>query len=184
MSLMPMSEEVRRLHKRLKRLPPACISGFRADPREPPGRGFWCPTAFWLTCRCGKGQDIGRILGHPLGDYNPACAEPVQFVSPLGFKCSGCGRITEVIDTGWHGYNGMSGSSAVFRGKGRRRAFRRPKCDREKLSLMVTFAYREGIFQVMKKEPAKKIKDYFDGFQAHAFCGDCCQIVFVAGFDV
>jgi hypothetical protein len=78
----------------------------------------------------------------------------------------------------------MTGSSAVIRGKGRRRAFRRPKCDREKLSLMVTFAYREGIFQVMKKEPAKKIKDYFDAFQAHAFCGDCCEITFVAGFDV
>lgn len=177
-----MSEEVKRLRERLLRLPPTCIAGFRVQQWGPPEEGFWCPTAFWLKCRCGS--EMGRILGHPLGDYHPTCAHPAQFVSPLGFKCPRCQKITEVIDTDRHGYHGMLGDSAVIRGRGRRRTFRCPTCNREELSLIVTFVYSEGVFDALRGEPVKKIKDYFSAFQAHAFCGDCCEWPFVAGFDL
>lgn len=129
-------------------------------------------------------MEYGQILGYPLSDYNPGVRDKQQFISPLAFECSVCRTVTEVIDTDRHGYHAMLGKSAVMRGKGPRQAFRCPHCAKEEFSLIVTFIYWQGAFQAMPGEPAEKMKDYFNGFQAHGFCVMCHEKTFIAGFDL
>lgn len=185
MSQVPMGTMHRRLHEQLLHLPPACISGFAATPVKQEHPGFWCRTTFWLSCRCTTTDgNHGRVLGYSLGDYNLGYAKPVQFVSPLGYACRMCEKVTEVIDTARHGYHGMLSSSAVIRGDGPRRYFQCPTCTKEEFSLIVTFVYWQGALDEMEGEPAEKLTDYFNGFLAHGNCVGCGETSLIAGFDL
>ena len=93
--------------------PPSCVGGFRLTRAELPialdrvksASVEWeiCIKSVWrLGCNCG--EERGHVLGHPLRDLNPDYDGP-EFLGPLGFECSACGKVTEIIDTDLHGYH-------------------------------------------------------------------------------
>jgi hypothetical protein len=118
-------------------------------------------------------------LGYPLRHYNPQYHGQECFLSPLGFECIGCGKITEIIDTAIHGYHsevakleGGTGS-AKLRGKGARLAFACPKCTSNVLEVTVEFVYWDAAFDLFVDEPELPCQEFFNVFLSYGRCAAC-----------
>jgi hypothetical protein len=99
--------------------PPRCLSGLK------PGLVSVAADEVVWQLRCACGSDAGIILGYQLGDLKPGFEGSGLMVSPFRFRCGGCEREAEFLDTDIHGeaseFAAMEGSAdgcAVYRGEG------------------------------------------------------------------
>ena len=138
-----------------------------------------CDNVAWqLTCPCGCRK--GAFLGYPLRRYNPRyCGD--AFVGPLGFECSGCGQVRELLDTDKHGYHAEIGSSSChIRGEGPREAFACPGCGSRLFRVVCSFLFWPATIDLVVDEPAEFLEvaeDLFNEFVAHGRCDGCGQMV-------
>jgi hypothetical protein len=187
-----MDEEalVKRMERRLRKTPPRCVRGFQCKPsRLPKPFDDNFRTVWRLACSCG-GQR-GTILGHALRDYNPRSEGP-EFISPLGFKCSACGKTTEVLDTDLHGYHpevakveGGVGSAKI-RGHGRRKQYPCPHCGAREFTVTVGFVYWDFDLFLDEAELVTEGRwkardfahpeDFFNVFLSYGRCTSCGRV--------
>jgi predicted RNA-binding Zn-ribbon protein involved in translation (DUF1610 family) len=162
--------------------PPSCLSGFRFGARNAEGDGRGTVTTwFELSCPCGDAS--GAVIGYPLDRFNPGYEGPRVFVSPLAFSCPTCGKVTEVIDTNDHGYDGEGGCSATIRGEGQREPFGCPHCGGVEMRVTVQFCYGGGELGLAEEDPDIRVEDFFGSFSADAICIHCGRTVHVADFE-
>ncbi len=151
---------------------PTCLEGFQAE-RIPLEDDTWDDRVEWkIGCSCGSKS--GKILGYPLGDLNADYDGPVLFVSPLAFQCSSCDRVTEIIDTDKHGYDGECGHGAVtIRGEGKRAIFSCQSCNA--MDFLVTTCFQHSQFDIIEDEPELEsvAQNYFDWFECTGVCTNC-----------
>jgi hypothetical protein len=173
--------------ERLRTTPPTCVRGFRLTPAELPVA--WdenCKSVWRLACTCG--EERGRVLGYPLRDYNLDYDGPECFVSPLGFECSGCGKVTEIIDTDTHGYHSevakIEGGvgSAKIRGEGPRQPFLCSACGAQVFVATVGFVYWDAAFDLLFNEPGWPILEFFNVFLCYGRCVGCDKVLAVTDF--
>jgi hypothetical protein len=159
-------DEIDRITQFLRTTAPACVAGFRLTPAELPIEWDDNTRSVWrLACNCGGEQ--GRVLGYPLADYKDWPGGDGIFISPIGFECSACGKVTEVIDTDLHGYHpevakreGGIGS-AKYRGEGPRMVWPCPQCKGEVFGLTVAFIFWDAAFDVVE-EPGWPLQEFFN----------------------
>jgi len=179
---------VRRIENQVKNTPPRCICGFRCAPAELPEPWDDNFTTVWqLACSC-QGK-AGSILGYSLADYNREFHGPEALISPIAFECSGCCRVTEILDTGEHGYNPEVGrvegypAGTHFRGTGPRKRFRCPTCLQERFGVTVGFVYwgfdlfldKEEMIAggIWRESHFDHPEDFFNVFLSFARCAGC-----------
>ncbi len=132
---------------------PNCVQGFRRMPTQLPceWRGMWDEgfrTVWKLSCNCG--EEIGEVLGYRGSRIMPGWEGAEAFLSPLAFKCVGCGTQTEIIDTDRHGYHAEVAKiedgteSCKARGERLPDRFICPDCREPRFSMVVAFARAEG----------------------------------------
>src|SRR5262249_11068529 len=158
--------------------PRACLAGFRLTPAKLPIEWDDSTRSVWrLACSCGAEQ--GRILGHPLGDYKDWPDGADCFVSPIGFECAACGKVTEVIDTDQHGYHPEVAKreggveSAKYRGEEPRTAWRCPQCKGGLFALTVAFIFWEPVLELAAGGPEWPPQEFFNVFLSFARCAGC-----------
>ncbi len=109
-------------------------------------------------------------------------------MSPLGFQCEACGKITELLDTDLHGYHAECGKleghpgGAKFRGSGERCAFSCTRCGQVVFEFTVGFVYHDGAIDLFLEEPDLLWEDFFDVFLCYGRCEGCKEVVEPTGF--
>ena len=130
-----------------------------------------------VECRCGG--ERGRVLGFPLGGDNDWPDWVRCFISPIGFECAACGKLTEVIDTDIHGYHAEIAKreggigSAKCRGEGPRQAWPCPECKGELFALIVAFIFWDAVLDLVADEPELPPQEFFTIFLPFARCVGC-----------
>ncbi len=165
-------DDTERITLQLQTTPPACLDGFGATPADPPFEWDDRIRSVWqLACACGSEQ--GQLLGY--GPHGTAGS----LISPIGFGCSACGKVTEIIDTARHGYHadvakreGSTGS-AKYRGEGARTAWHCPQCSGQALRVTVAFIFWEAALDLAEDEPDWPLQGFFNVFLLFARCADC-----------
>jgi hypothetical protein len=130
------------------------------------------------------------LLGHSLKDCNPEYDGPPEFVSPLAFLCSSCGKTSEIIDTKEHGYNSeidrTEGGSwdSNYRGTGERMTVPCPECGGIEFFMTCLFAHQQ--FDLIEDEPELEptAQDYFHWFECMGRCALCAKESILAGFEL
>lgn len=169
--------------------PPRCLAGFRVKPARLrgvtfDGHGEKLNTIFRLACSCG--HEKAYVLGHYW--RNPDYHNIEVFISPLALECNSCGKITELIDTGRHGYDSeFCSGSATKRGKGRRQRFRCEKCGPMPMQVHARFEYpgeifgADGLVEEIAEEGGKDFRgreqDLFSWFTAVGKCSGCSKLL-------
>ena len=75
---------------------------------------------FALSCKCGGSTRYVHGYRWTNPDFNNA----IVFLSPLVLECSACGKMTDLLDTDVHGYDGELGhGTTTVRGEGERVVF-------------------------------------------------------------
>ena len=108
-----MGPELQHIVERLRSTPASCVGGLRLSPAKfpVPLDSVTSVCVEWesaiksvwrLGCTCG--EERCHVLGYPLRDLNPEYDGP-DFIGPLGFDCSACGKVAEILDTDVHGYH-------------------------------------------------------------------------------
>ena len=176
-----MGKSIEGLEGRIRRHvmdhPPSCLSGLEpwlvvhAD-------GAWNGQTEWgIQCACGG--EVGEVLGYSLADLNPRYEGPLLFVTPLAFQCCRCERVTEIIDTDRHGYDGENKQkfggvgAATYRGEGERKTFNCGECGKTHFTVTAGFQYSD--FDHVEDEPDLEpvAQDYFDWFVSTGVCAAC-----------
>jgi hypothetical protein len=179
--------EVEQIAGRLRAAPPSCIRGFRLTQAELPVA--WddnCRSVWRLVCACG--EDRGRILGYPLRDYDPEYDGPECFLSPLGFECSACGKVTEIMDTDLHGYHSevakIEGGvgSVKIRGEGARQQFPCTACRAQVFVVTAGFVYWSAAFDLFLDEPELPFQEFFNLFLSYGKCVACGEVSALTDF--
>ncbi len=121
----------------------------------------------------------GSLLGYELQDYAPDYRGD-WLVTPIGFKCSGCSGVTEILDTALHGYHaevakleGGTGS-ATIRGSGERKAYRCRRCRHDVFELIAGFVYWH--FDIVFDEPELPAQNFFNEFMMLCICARCGDV--------
>jgi hypothetical protein len=188
--------EFEHIGDRLRSTPPSCVGGFRLTPAEIPispdrvksASVEWAISikSVWrLGCTCG--EDRGHVLGHPLHDLNPDYDDP-EFVGPLGFECSACGKVAEIIDTDLHGYHVEvariegGGGSVKIRGEGDRRRFPCPACEADSFIVTVAFIYWPAAIDLFYEQPHLPMEEFFLEFLSYGRCDSCGEVSAITDF--
>jgi len=167
-----------RINRLLQTTAPACVAGFRLTPAELPIEWDDNTRSVWrLACQCGNEQ--GRVLGYPLGDYKDWPGGANIFISPIGFECAACGKVTEVIDTDQHGYHAEVGKredgigSVKYRREGPPTAWTCPQCEGQVFGLTVAFIFWEVVFDLANEDLGWPLQEFFNVFLSFARCTGC-----------
>jgi len=172
--MYPSSVEAIEAH--VRRSPPDCLASFRAfpllalDQSDKSIRAEWhAPAPFkslWrLQCKCGCRR--GGLLGHYLRDYNQDYHGD-EMVTPIGFKCSTCAQVTEILDTKKHGYHAEVGKleggtgSGKIRGVGEQRMYYCKHCENDIFDFVIGFVYWH--FDIIFDEPELPAQNFFNEF--------------------
>jgi hypothetical protein len=178
-------EDVNSLVWYAHRHPPRCISDLCPVPLRQAPRGLRIPpyaAYFAVGCPCGK-REVYAVGYHTKTMYGQAI-----FVSPLSLECLACGRLSELIDTRKHGYNGEQGGDCNIAGEGCRGRFPCPRCGEVPMVLMPGFSFQGDYFEPNNRGP----KDFFgrrpqDFFGVFWLYGQCCRcgsvLLLVDGFE-
>jgi hypothetical protein len=185
-----MDDEAKRIVERMLSVPPSCVGGLRLTRAELPVslgsvRSYcveweFAAKSIWrLGCACGAGR--GRVLGYPLREVNPDYDGSV-FVGPLGFECSACRKVTEILDTDVHGYHAEVGKlegcigSVKIRGDGPRRPFPCSACGEGLFVVTVGFIYWPAAIDLSFEEPDLPIQEFFNEFLCYGRCVSCGEV--------
>ncbi len=166
------------LQGRIARTAPACLKPVRKGPVQAIiEKGDPYTVAWRVGCACGATS--GAVLGYPLGDFNTGYKGPMLFVTPLGYDCAACGKVTDFLDTDQHGYNSEigklegGGGSAAYRGEGKRTRFVCPTCRKDRVEVTMQFAYWDGALEVLEEDPSLPAADFFNMAVCLAKCVGC-----------
>jgi hypothetical protein len=183
--------------------PPRCVAGFSARPTglpgvefdghvsmsqldfgAPPGVTIDAPEhinpVFALSCRCGS----DRHYVHCYRWVNAAFNNAVVILSPLVLECAACRTMTELLDTGVHGYDSELGhGSATVRAQGDRVVFECPSCGRQPLEAFARFEYPDDLFDGDFPEFDGREQDLFTWFSLVGRCPQCSQMLPIADFE-
>ncbi len=184
------SLEFANARKRILSTVPECLSQFKVrritNPSDhsddEPGELI---TSFEIACQCNERR--GRLLGYSLREFNTKFKGKLQFVRPIHFGCSGCYQSSLMIDE--HGYHSevakLEGGigSATFRGSGETQPFHCHECGREQFTVVVTFIYSDGAFDLFLDEPELPAANFFDVFEARGKCSECSKTSLIASFE-
>lgn len=178
-------QAVEAIEAHVRRSPPNCLASFRAFPLLALDRSDESIRAEWhsaipfkslwrLQCKCGCYR--GGLLGHYLRDYNQDYHGD-EMVTPIGFKCSTCAQVTEILDTGIHGYHaevskleGGTGSAKI-RGAGEHRIYHCKHCGNDTFGFVTGFVYWH--FDIIFDEPELPAQNFFNEFLMLCTCGRC-----------
>lgn len=173
-----MEPEEDQIKEHINQHPPSCISAFRLSPAEPPEKiDVYFKSAYQLACNCGNNE--GTILGYPLNQYNSEYHGP-DFITPLSFSCSACSAISQILDTGIHGYHAevarLEGSrgSCHMRGTGEPSRFLCPQCSESIFSVIVGFVFWH--FDIIYDEPDLPAQQFFNEFLIYQRCKNCRKV--------
>jgi len=171
-------DEIERVEEVLRTTPPSCVVDFHLTLAELPIEWDESTRSVWqLACKCSCRQ--GRVLGYPLGDYAEVPTGTNIFISPIGFQCTACAKLTEIIDTDLHGYHSEVAKreggigAATYRGEGDRVAWSCPKCSGQVFSLTVAFIFWDAVLDLAEDEPDWPIQEFFLVFLLFARCAAC-----------
>jgi hypothetical protein len=165
--------------------PPRCLAGFAIAPDELSGISFdghgeELNTIFRLSCRCG--DDRHYVLGHYW--RNPDYGNQLVFLSPIALRCEACERVTELIDTDRHGYDGeLGGIVATKRGEGDRVEFACEECGPKPFRIWVRFEYPDDLFDRSLREFRGRQQDLFNWFSLIGQCSGCSRLRPVTDFE-
>jgi hypothetical protein len=155
----------------LKSKLPRCLDGINATAIDPPESRDCTATAFSLSPKS-SGDVLAKVLGYPLGDYNPSCKNDPDFIGPLMLQWSD-GSESCVFDSDIHGYHGEMDSSAKLRGSGSPRAFACGKCSHDRFRVMAQFDYWDACDNLLEDEPDLPVQDYFCNIIFFGVCARC-----------
>jgi hypothetical protein len=134
--------------------------------------------AWRLRCACGS--EHGTVLGHPLGDLKPGFEGSDMMVSPFSFRCAGCGRVTDFLDTDIHGEGGefktREGSEigcAAYRGEGEPTPAACPVCHGQLVGGVVNVSYHDERIEDWEEDPTFPLADFFNLFWLDCTCVGC-----------
>jgi hypothetical protein len=142
------------------------------------GHGSDRNKVYKLACTCG--HDHFRVLGHHLKNDRGRAI----FVSPLALECAGCAKVTELIDTGQHGYDAELGhASATIRDEGPRTPYACDKCGVRPMTAYARFEHsgEELADSFIGEYP--NTQDYFSWFSLVGTCAGCKRKLNVADFE-
>lgn len=187
----------------LRSHPPRCLAGFISRPTELPGVGFdghvsmsqvdfdappgvtihapeHLNPVFALSCQCGNSRHYVHAYRWVNPDYNNA----VVLLSPLVLECAACEKMTELLDTDLHGYDGeLEHGSSTARGEGEQVVFECPNCGRQPLDAFVRLEYPDDLFDGDFPEFAGREQDLFTWFSLMGKCPQCSHLLAVADFE-
>ena len=181
-------QAVEAIEAHVRRSPPNCLASFRALPLlaldrfDESIRAEWHSAipfkSLWrLQCQCGCYS--GGLLGHYLRDYNQDYRGD-EMVTPIGFKCSTCSQVTEILDTEKHGYHAevakLDGDtdSVKFRGIGEQKVYHCKHCENDVFDFVIGFVYWD--FDIVLDEPELPAQDFFNEFIMLCTCGRCGRV--------
>ena len=153
----------------LKNLP-RCLADVMATVVEPIDPRDCTVVAFALSQE-DAANDSAKILGYPLADYNSACRDDPDFISPLSLRWPD-GNENLVFDSDLHGYHGEMESSAKLHGEGTPKEFLCPHCSHNEFNVQVQFDYWDACDDLWEDEPELPIQDYFTNI---IFSGRCLK---------
>lgn len=172
--------DIEAVEAHVRTAPPSCVRSFRLSPAQLPKPFDDNLTTVWrLACECECGGDNGRLLGHRLETLSSHYRGDL-LVSPLGFECSACGRITELLDTDLHGYHAEVGKleggtgSAKIRGTATRTAYACPACSGDSFGMVAGFVYWH--FDIIEDEPHLPAEEFFNVFLLYCTCAACGRV--------
>lgn len=164
--------------ERIAKSAPACLKPVRKASVKPViEKGDPFTVAWRVGCACGATS--GAVLGYRLSDFNKDYDGPMLFVSPLGFDCAACKKVTDFLDTAVHGYNSEmdkiegGGGSAAYRGEGTRTRYGCPKCGKDRVEVTMQFGYWDGAIEVLEEDPDLPGADFFNMAVCLAKCVAC-----------
>jgi hypothetical protein len=132
---------------------------------------------FRVRCPCGERSCY--LLGYFWEGEGPTPAN--IFVSPLALECPACGRVSELIDTRRHGFEGEQGCDCNMTGEGPRARFPCPRCGEAPFAVVPGFDYDGHDYDPL--DPDARPEDFFGCFLLYGECGRCGQVVSVTGFE-
>jgi hypothetical protein len=164
--------------QRMRSTVPRCISKFIVETAERPEPWDGTDIAVYrIACPCGYGY--GAFLGYPLSRYNTGYSGR-EFVGPLGFECSKCGRVNELFDTNQYGYHAEAcASPSKICGKGPRDSFACPACTRKRFEIVTSFFFWPASVDLVEDEPDEfegRAENLFCEFVAHGRCQECGKL--------
>jgi hypothetical protein len=132
---------------------------------------------FTVGCPCGERTT------YPLGYHAKSEGDsPVDiFISPLAIECPACGRVSEILDTKQHGWDGEQGCDCNMTGKGPRMRFPCPRCGEVPMAVAPGFSYQGDDFD--PKAWDGRPQDYFGAYWLYGKCSKCGKIVDITGFE-
>jgi hypothetical protein len=183
--------------------PPRCIAGFNARPTELPGverdghismplpnsevpLGLTTlddpqliASVFTLSCRCGG----DRHFVHCHRWVNAEVDNKVETLSPINLECATCRTMTELLDTGVHGFEtDLHGSGVTLRALGEPFVFECPTCGRQPFEAFARFEYQDDLFDGTFPGFEGREQDLFGWFTLIARCPQCSHVLLVADF--
>jgi hypothetical protein len=170
--------DIHAVEAHVRATPPSCVRAFRLSPAQLPKPFDDNLTTVWrLACQCGS--ESGRLLGHRLDSLSSSYRGDL-LVGPLGFECSACGSVTELLDTDVHGYHAEVGKleggigSTKIRGTGPRTAHACPACGRDSFGMVAGFVYWH--FDLIEDEPHLPAEEFFNVFLLYCTCAACGHV--------
>ncbi|MCA9103665.1 MAG: hypothetical protein KDA63_21075 [Planctomycetales bacterium] len=116
---------------------------------------------------------VAKVLGFPLADYNSACLDNHEFISPLSLGWPD-GTTTLIFDSAIHGYHGEMDSSAKLRGVGTPKRFRCGQCGHDGFLVSIQFDYWEACEDLVEDDDDEiAIEDYFCNVIIAGKCENC-----------
>ena len=191
-----MGPELQHIVERLRSTPASCMGGIRLSPAKFPVPldsvksvcvewEIAIKSVWRLGCTCG--EERCHVLGYPLRDLNPDYDGP-DFIGPLGFDCSACGKVTEILDTDVHGYHAESAKieggigPVKIRGEEARCHFPCSACGANLFVVTIGFIYWPGAFDLFLDEPDLPIQEFFNEFLCYGRCVSCGEVSAITDF--
>ena len=159
------------------RHPPRCIKKFHPIPHERDPKTLIrheLTAYFQVSCPCGERSCF--LLGH-FQDEEGATPANI-FVGPMALECSTCGRVSELIDTRQHGYDGEKGCDGNLAGAGQRVRFPCPQCGAAPMALFPGFSYDRLSYDPLDID--SRPQNIFVWFSLSGDCSGCGKRVMIA----
>jgi hypothetical protein len=157
----------------LRRTPPRCVRNNASDPHvdivarlssDVGTSGFSC---FGIRCNCDS--RIGSLIG--------ASCETVDgsfWDGPLVFKCSACGRETQIFDPATDGYDAEIGAADDISESTLRSEYSCPSCGAPSHNIALAFGYQ--MTDVAPDEFRGRDEDFFDACLVYVRCTHCADV--------
>jgi hypothetical protein len=162
------------------RHPPRCIKDLNPVPLEDSVAGLKrYDYVAYFRVRCPCAEPNAYLLGH---FWEGEGRTPAKiFVSPLAVECPSCGRVSELIDTRQHGWDGEQGCDCNKTGEGPRVRFPCPQCGDAPLAVIPGFSYQGHEYDPLNLRTRQQ--DMFGWFLLYARCSRCGNLWSVTDFE-